>query len=460
MLKKVLILSVMLTLLSVNFIHAQDDPLADIDPTGAVVEYWHEWEGDQLVGLEEAVRLFEESNDFGITVDLVFLGTGDAITERLAAGIVSGELPNVAGNGYLNNAEDLFLEDVLESLGMYFDHPVYGLTEEEMAAINLDVIEINRPKESPFDGDLLALPTGMSAEMMYVNLDMVAELSEAGELSFADRAPETLEEFRELACASTLLSDPNGDPVRGFPVRTSPFSMYPFIFGQGGYLFDTEAGMYDFTNDGLIEALEFVRGLMNDECAYIFDTGFTSNIFGAGQVPMANGSNAGLPFIVGAIEESGSGLENWVMTTYPWDAERVLQPYLRGVTLINQTPEENLASWLFVKFWLTNTDALVAWTEGAGYAPYYGPVRDALSEEWSAARPQFGQVLDIIVGGDTTLYALPSHPRSNEIFDITGDFFVNAITTDDDIMALAEEATEEANDVYAEVLEDLADASN
>lgn len=458
--RKVLFLTLVLSLMSVGVLNAQDnDPLADIDPTGVTITYWHEWQGSQQEGIDEVIRLFEESNEFGITVEQVQLGSGSAITERLAAGVVSGELPNVAGNGFLNTAQGLFLDGVLESMEVYFNHPVYGLTEEELALFNTDVINVNRSPIAPFDSELLAFPTGISAEVLYVNREMLAELHEMGEVSFVDRDPQTLEEFREFACAATQLTAPDGTDVRGFPLRTTPFSVYPFVYGQGGFLFDEEAGAYDFTNDGFITALTFIRELLNDECAFLWDGGQSQALFGAKQVPMANGSSVGLPFILGHIEDSGSGLTDWSMAPFPWSDQQVQQTYLRGVQIINQTPEENLATWLFVKFWQTDVEAQVAWTQGANYQPFYQPASQGLPADWLAERPQFQQVLDILNTDGISVYATPSHPRVNEIHDITGDFIITAITTDDDIMALAEQATLEANGVYSRVLDEIAQAA-
>jgi hypothetical protein len=77
--------------------------------------------------------------------------------------------------------------------------------------------------------------TGISAEVLYVNLDMLEALNGQGLVSFTGRGPQTLDEFREFACASTTLTDPSGNPVRGFPLPVSAFSMYPYIYGNADF---------------------------------------------------------------------------------------------------------------------------------------------------------------------------------------------------------------------------------
>ncbi|NJO84670.1 MAG: extracellular solute-binding protein [Blastochloris sp.] len=238
-----------------------------------------------------------------------------------------------------------------------------------------------------------------------------------------------------------------------------PLRHLPDDRGQGGDWFDEETGTYDFTGDAVIETLEFLRGMINDGCMFIYDQGNPQPAFAGLQVPMANGSSVGIPFIRAAIEESGSGLENWSMTTFPWEDERVLQTYLRGVMIVDQSPEENLAAWLFIKFWSTNVEAQVAWTAAANYQPFFDPAREGLTEAFLGERPQFTQVFDLIGDDSVVKYSTPSHPRNNEINAIAGDFFIAAVTGDEDIRELAAEATEEANEVYQRVLEEIADAA-
>jgi len=449
--KKLITLALLAVLvLSLGLVSAQDDPLADIDPSGVTITYWHEWDGQQQVGIDEVIRLFEESNEFGITVEQVQLGSTGPLVENMSTGIVSGELPNLVGAAFINNAMGWFLDDVLVPLDDFRNSPTWGFSGEDIENINQNIIDLNRPQGEPFNDQLLAWPVGMSANVLSVNLEMLEELGFEG-------APTDLETFREVACAANELTTEDGGDVQGFPIRTSASDMYSFIVANGGRIFDEEANAYIFTDDETIEVLQFFQDLFNDGCAYLPDGPFVNTAdFAFGLNPMAVGSSVGVPFIQGDIEESGSGIENWINTTVPWsEGNRTLQPFLRGVAIIEGTPEENLATWLFVKFWATNPDAQIAWTEAAQYQPYNDVALNGLSADFLLANPQFDSVREALLDDDINIWTPPANLAAGDVDDVFEELIVNITTGGMDVAEAAAAAEEEANEIFQESLEDL-----
>ena len=141
-------------------------------------------------------------------------------------------------------------------------------------------------------------------------------------------------------------------------------------------------GAYNFTNDSAVETLQFFQDLFNEGCAYIPDGPFVNTAdFAFGLNPMAVGSSVGVPFIKSDIEESGSGIENWVNTTVPWSEDnQSLQVYMRSIGMIVASPEEQLATWLFIKHF-ASTASQITWTEYAQYQPYTFSGLEGLSDE-------------------------------------------------------------------------------
>lgn len=449
--KKLIIFTLMMALLvSIGLVNAQDDALADVDPTGAVITYWHEWDGEQQVGIDAVIDAFEASNEWGITVEQVELSSSRTISENMSTGIVSGELPNLAGNAFIGNVQNWYLDGVIVPLDVYYDHPEYGFSEEELAPLNQSLLDINRPAIAPYDGQLLAWPIGMSANVMSVNLGMLTELG-------FDGPPTDLEGFREVACAANELTSSEGGDVQGFPVRSSTQDMWSFMVAQGGVVFDAEADRYHITDDASIATLQFFQDLFNEGCAYLPDGPYVNTAdFAFGLNPMAVGSSVGVPFIQGDIDDSGSGIDNWVNTTVPWsEGNRIIQPSLRGVTIVQSTPEENLATWLFIKFWATNIDAQVAWTEGAQYQPYNNATRDALSQEFLDANPQFTSIFNALGDEGISIWSPPSHPSSRDVGDVFEELIINILTGGADVAEAAAEAEVEMNEIYQEDLEML-----
>jgi multiple sugar transport system substrate-binding protein len=454
--KMVLVLMVLIALLTVGVVFAQED-LEAIDPTGQVVTYWHEWDGAQKEGIDEVIRLFEESNEYGITVEQVTLGSTGPLLENISTGIVSGELPNLVGAAFVNSAMGWYLEDVLVVLDPYIESEMWGLTEEEMAMMNQQILDINRPTIEPFAGQMLAWPIGVSANVLSVNLDIVDELNAAGQVDFTG-APATFEQFRAVACGAITLTAPDGtSSVRGFPMRSAASELQSFIYNNGGTVFDAEANAYTLTNEAAIEAMQFLQDLYNDGCAYFPEGGSFANTaeFSLGLNPFAIGSSVGVPFIQGDMDEAGYDI-NWVNTTPPYvDSSQGVVSFLRSVAIMDSTPEANLATWLFVKFWATNTEAQVAWTQAAQYQPYNNGTFEALGEEFLSSNPQFTSFGQALADPNFNLYAPPSHPRSGDIDTVLAELYSNITIGGMDVTEAATAAEEAANEIYQEMLDDL-----
>ncbi|MCI0708639.1 MAG: extracellular solute-binding protein [Chloroflexi bacterium] len=449
-------LVLLMVALTVGLVSAQDD-LAGIDPTGVNIVYWHEWDGAQLEGINEVIRLFQESNEYGITVEGVSLGSTGPLLENVSTGIASGELPNLVGAAFVQNAQGWYQDEILVPLDAYYDSETWGFSEEELAPLNQSIIGINRPQLAPFNGQLLAWPIGVSGNVLSVNLDIIEELNAAGTIDFTG-TPDSFEQFRAVACGASTLTAPDGtSAVKGYPMRTTASDLYSFIFNQGGTIFDEEAGQYNFTNEGAIAAMQFLQDLYNEGCSYFPEGGNFANTaeFSLGLNPFAIGSSVGVPFIQGDMDEAGYEIE-WVNTTPPFtEGNRSVVSFLRSIAVMNSTPEENLATWLFIKFWATSIEAQVAWTEAAQYQPYNNATFDALSEEFLTNNPQFNSFKEILVDPNVRIVGAPEHPRGNEISDVVAELASNITVGGMDVAEAAAQAEERANEIYAEVLEDL-----
>jgi multiple sugar transport system substrate-binding protein len=450
--RKTLFVITLIAALALSFgaVAAQDSDLGDIDPTGVTISYWHEWDGAQGEAIDQIIANFNENNEWGITVEQNPIGSTGAVRDQISAGITTGELPNLAGATFANDAMGYYLDGVLVPLDAYYNDPVWGFSEEEISDLDQSLLNENRPTIGLFDGELLAWPAGLSFNVMSVNLEMLAELG-------FDGPPTDLATFREVACAASELEGPNGEDVQGFPIRTSGQDFYSFVFSNGADVFDPEEG-YNFTSDEFIEVGQFFQDLYNDGCAYVPDGPFVNTAdFAFGLNPMAVGSTVGVPFILGDIADSGSGIENWVNTTVPWtEGNRSLQTSLRSVGMMVSTPEQQLATWLFIKH-LSSTESQVIWTELTQYQPYTTSGLEGLSEEFLANAPQFNSIFEARVGGDLQLVSFPLHPRAFAASQTLETFIADITVGGMDVEEAAAMAEEEANIIFEEDLEALAE---
>ncbi|MCU0495731.1 MAG: extracellular solute-binding protein [Anaerolineae bacterium] len=418
--------------------------LSAIDPSGQTIVYWHEWDGAQLEALDQIIANFNANNEWGITVETVAQGNTGNMGEAMNAAITSGDLPNLVG-GFSSTAQDYYLDGVLVPLDAYVTDATWGFTEEQAADINFELIDgFNRISGEPFNGQLLAWPMGLSSVVMSVNLEMLNELG-------FETAPETLEQFREVACAANELTTEAGGDVQGFPLRANGQDMEAFILNQGGSIFDPETNTFSFTNETTIEVLTFFQQLYNDGCAYIPETNFQNTAdFAFGLNPMAVGSSVGVPFILNDIEESGSGIVDWTNTTPPWsEGNRTLVLNFRSVLMIQSTPEQQLATWLFMKH-LASQESQLIWTELTRYFPYTNSALEGLGEEFITANPQFASVRDVLLDDSVRKYGASQILGYQQAIAEFSNLVADITTGGRDVAEAAAEREALANEILAE----------
>ncbi len=417
-------------------------------PMGLTIDYWHEWDGAQAEAMTLIIDDFNSNNEWDITVEQVYQGNTGGLIDQLSTGIVSGELPNLSGAVFSNNAMGYYLDGVLVPLDAYLDHPVWGFDDMGMENLNHDLLAINRVPFEPFNGQLLAWPVGMSANVLSVNLGMLAGLG-------MDGPPSDLASFREAACAANELSGAAGEDVQGFPLRTNDNDLYSFIVANGGYIYDEMTGAYSFSNEKSVEVLQFFQDLYSDGCAYIPDGPYVNTAdFAFALNPMAVGSSVGVPFIKKDIEASGSDID-WVNTTVPWSGDnRTLQVYQRSMGLYVSSPENQLATWLFLKH-LASPASQVTWTEYAQYQPYTRAGLEGLSDAFLAGNPQFNSIREVLLDSGTRLWSEPVLVGSDRVGSVVQELIANITTGGQDVTEAAIAAENEANELIAEALEEM-----
>ncbi len=114
-------------------------------------------------------------------------------------------------------------------------------------------------------GKQLGVPAQRSARFLFYNKTW------AHELGF-DNPPSTADEFRQQACAANASfrsdSDPQNDGYGGWIVDTDWQTIYSWMLAFGGGVVDAN-GSYGFQTDPNLAALQFLKGLYDDNCAWL-----------------------------------------------------------------------------------------------------------------------------------------------------------------------------------------------
>ncbi|HUW11225.1 MAG TPA: ABC transporter substrate-binding protein [Anaerolineae bacterium] len=352
-------------------------------PAGAeTITYWRSLTGASGDAQDELVRRFNESQS-DVFVDVQFQGAYAELMQKLLAGLVAGEVP------------DLVL----------LDSPFMVLFAKDGALVPLDVFAQDPDKgldvgrfipgliqDGYYDGSLYALPMMRSTPLLYYNADMFEEVG------LPDRVPETWDEFKEF-CAK-LSKVENGEPVRWGVSFTMGQTSAHWYFQGAVYAFGGEVSDADFnillTEPEAKAAAQLWQDLVFTEKTAIPGIEDAQGDFLNGRVGMVFGSTGSMANLMSkATFRLGAGF-------MPAQARRMV-PVGGSVIAMTSTDEaRQAATWEFMK-WVTSPESNAYVVEATGYMPtgpastevpslkaYYEqhPERTVAVEQLQYARPQ------------------------------------------------------------------------
>lgn len=403
-----------------------------IDLNGVEVVFWHQHTRSREEGLKGLVEDFNATNPYGITVMAEYAGGYGDIYNKMQTGLASGQVPDLVV-GYQNQAGAYQLADGLVDIDQYVYDPMYGLTPEEIEDFLPGIFM--QDKNAQFDGMRLGFPPNRSMQVLYYNMDMLAELG-------YDAAPQNWEEFAEMARAAT---NPE-EGTYGYAINTDASAFFGMVASLGGDI--AEGPDYVLNTPEAKAAMNLLVTLYNEGAAQkIAERYGDQTDFGNGKVLFTIGSTSGLPYYKSAVEGGEKGEFDWSVAPLPHSTAKPQQDlYGASVSIPKTTEEKQLAAWLFVK-WLTETPQQVRWVEISNYFPTR---RSALAgmEALFADNPQYTKAIEIFKTSDlVTEPPFASYETVRREIDTT----VNAILDGEDVdnaLALLEEEANAINEEY------------
>jgi multiple sugar transport system substrate-binding protein/sn-glycerol 3-phosphate transport system substrate-binding protein len=340
-----------------------EEPAAElaVDPTGQTVVFWHVWgAGSAAEGLAQIVQAFNDTNEWGITVEPVDQGGQGDLQDAVNAAIATGELPNVTP-GFPNAIATWHNVGAIAELNDFINDPNFGLSQEELDAI----YEANLAAGRLADGTQIGMPIHQSANVLFYNHTWAQELGFAA-------PPTTSAEFKEQACAATAANNeddnPDNDGTGGLVTRgigASDVAAWLFAF-DGGFLNET-GDAYNMNTEQMKEVALFLKDLRDSGCWFTTE-GFPNPEFAGRQALFAISSTAGIPFQATAFEDAGSE-DEWGLTAFPGpDGKLAINAFGQLIGVIDQNPEANLASWVWLKHF-TSPEVQAEWINFSAYHP-------------------------------------------------------------------------------------------
>jgi multiple sugar transport system substrate-binding protein/sn-glycerol 3-phosphate transport system substrate-binding protein len=438
--RKSLLLVGMSLLLALGTGLASAQDVDSVDPTGQTVVYWHQFSEAQAEAMTAIIEAFNSTNEWGITVEPVAQGGYNDIRELMGASIISGELPNLVA-GYASDAASYALDGAAADLTPYINSATYGLTEEEAAGINQAIIGANTFTEGEFAGQTLAWAHQNSAQVLVVNNTMLESLG-------YDAAPASWDEFNEIACAAAESTGPNGEDIFGFPITGDSSEFETMVASRGGSIYAD--GAYQFTSEPVIETLQMIQDQYNAGCYYFPDRAYgNTGDFALGLNPMAPTSTAGFTFIINDF--ANAGIENtWSANTFPYtDGNQTIQVFAPSIILVPSTPEQDLASWLFLKY-LTTPEAGAMWQGGTGYfSPSYG-AGELVTEDTMAVpalAPYQQATTELLNDEAISVYTSPNVVSYGLVRPLVPQAVAAVTTGGEDVATVAERLQQQATDI-------------
>jgi len=415
---------------------ATEGALAGVDPRGQTVVWWHQHSGAREEGLAAMIADFNATNECGITVEAQNQGGYNDIRDKMNAGIATGELPGLVV-GYQNDQAFYALAGGLADIDPYMNDTYWGLTAEEQA--DFYAAFLTQSVHPAFDNMRLGFPPNRSIEIMYYNQTWLEELGFTG-------PPTTPQEFRDMACAATAA---NGDGTGGYILRDDASGLAAWTFAFGGDVLTEDGTGYVYNSQATVDAMAFQKALYDEGCAY-FTEDYPNPEFANRRAIFTTGSSSGMPFYAGDVAtvatEAGREPDVWGIAAIPHTtADPVINVYGGDVMIPATTPETQLASWIFVK-WYTSPEIQAQWAQISGYFPTRASTWDYMGD-YIASNAQYGQAIDLLQFG-----AFEPQLISYQSVRDSAQAAFNEIMQGADIQATLDALTEEANALQADLM--------
>jgi ABC-type glycerol-3-phosphate transport system substrate-binding protein len=293
-----------------------------------------------------------ESTHTNIHIELVGMGSYDALSQKLM-GAVAAKNPPVIAQMYENWTTQLHAGGELVYLDSFVGGPD-GLTPEDMADIYPALIENNS-----WDGRLLTLPFNKSVPVYYYNVPMFAG---AGYPEF----PKTWPEFRIAANRLTRRDAAGNVDVWGAAGGTDIWIFGSMLFQRGSRFLEQEDGRPLFNGKGGVDALQFQVDMVRKDKTQNTDVGRTPmDDFQVGRMATLTGSSTWRAPVVDK-ETFPVG-----MAPVPTWGKPAAIVYGTNIGMFRRaSPAAKAAAWQFIK-WFIAPEQQVEWSLGTWYVPIH-----------------------------------------------------------------------------------------
>jgi len=415
---------------------ALNGPLTGVDPRGQTVVWWHNHQNDDRVEfLDHYIVEFNATNNCGITVEHQYQGSYNNIRDKMNTAISTGNLPGLVV-GYQNDQAFYALYGDLVDMNLYIDDPVWGLGDEKP---DFYASFLEQSIHPVYGGSRLGFPPNRSMLVMYYNQSWLNELGFSG-------PPRTPDEMKTMACAA---AKSNGDGTGGLIIDTGASALAGWIFAFGGDILSDDGTGYKYNSSGAVAAMEFLKDMYDDGCAYIFSEGYPNPEFAARKAIFTTGSSSGIPYyhndVMNVANSKNQDPDVWSITALPHTtSDPVQNVYGADVMIPTTSPETQLAAWIFIKYY-TSPVVQADWVRASSYFPTRVSTSNLL-EEYMSENQVWAAAVELLPFG----YYEPQLISYQGVRDAASQAFI-AVIQGANIQQTLDNLTTKANDLQDEL---------
>ncbi len=374
---------------------------------GVKIQVWDPWFGVESSLFESQVKEFNQTNEWGITVQSTSQINYGQLYDNTTAALPTVNKPQLV-IALPEHALEWNANDYVVDLNPYINDSVYGFKDADVK----DFPNIFWTQDS-VGGKQLAVPAERSARFILYNV------SWARELGF-DSSPQTSSDFRQQACRAhqTMLTDTDktNDAYGGWLVDTNPINTlsqlnsdqpldwsnlvndadsmtaFSWLTAFGGGVM--EGNDYRFLTPKNIAAFTFVKQLYDDACAWTAQPNADLPAdFASRKAIFATAGLEELPDYARAMAAANNS-DEWTVLSFPGDTQSGLIVYGSSYVVLKSTPEKQLASWLFVR-WLLSPENQTKWVQVTNLFPLRTSSLEALGD-YKNTHPQWDAAVELL----------------------------------------------------------------
>lgn len=354
--------------------------VAPEDLAGISITFVHPWTGAMADTLESAAAAFSLSNPWDIWVDVEAPGGEMALLDQLTLDLANNQVPGlIAAHPY--QLASLDGDYYAVSLTDYFYHPEWGFSSE--ARLDIPPVFLDG---TTHNGHLVALPVAPQATVLFINQTWAESLGNPS-------LPESAQGFQELACEGVFANnadyDPENDGTGGWLVNLAPPVLGSWYRAfEGDLVWD---GAPSFDNPAGEAAFGYLKSAYDQGCFWI-GRRMDPYYYFADRLALAYAGTLEQIPIQTAWMAAEENEDAWTVMGFPGPAGETILVGGPGLSVTADTPERQMAAWLFARHLLD--PEIQADLSRSGFSL---PVRKSalpLLEDLMTSYPQWGLVAE------------------------------------------------------------------